>query len=553
MIPLLYLEFRQLINSIKNTARTPKRLIPALIVGAWVASWFIRGLMLALGDGPQAPNIQMLGDRDAELIQQGVFLFMSIGSVLVMYGAFSNGMMIFSVAQIDFMFPTPISRRTVLLVKLVKDYLKYGAYVAFFYLFIGFAVFGVLRARFMPAGLISIAAVTALLVLVVNVSHIINIVFTFGFERLKQAGLAAKAALIAIPASAVGVGIYQFVRTGDSSISILSAANSPIIKFVFAPADWCATLFLVPLARQGVTSDDIARLFLLISLAIMSFLILLSRKENIYEPALGVSVKFAARRRAIRSGDYVGIRTDALKEKGATRAGRLTLPPFGQGATALLWKSLLLRYRVSVTQLLMMLVLPVVIVLVFKTAVRTDEPLRYLPYVLIYVVWVLSLIAASEMRAELKQANILKSMPIAAWKVMLVQAINSTIYLTVGGCVFALSILLLVPEVHKELLLACAVMVPSLGFMNVSLAIISAILYPDLRDPAQSFLGGLVAFILISIAFVPCVVISLAWVMIAGRSILTAAMAASLANLLTGAAAIAVAGILFHRYDPTSE
>ena len=232
--------------------------------------------------------------------------------------------------------------------------------------------------------------------------------------------------------------------------SILCAANSPIIKYVFAPADWCATLFVAPL--RGATNKDIAYLFILIALAILSFFVLLSRKENIYEPALGVSVKFAARRSAIRSGDYVGVRTDMLKEKGATRAGRLAIPPFGQGAMAILWKSLLLRYRMSVTQLLMMIVLPAVMVYVFKTALQIEQPLHYLPFVLVYVVGILSTIAPSEMRSELKQANILKSMPIAAWKVMLVQAVNSTIYLTLGACMFAVSMLVLVPEIDKGLL-----------------------------------------------------------------------------------------------------
>ena len=553
MKPLLYLELRQLINSIKNTARTPKRLIPALIVGAWVVSWFVRGFMLCLGEGPRVPNMSFLGDVDWKMIRQGVFLFMSVSSVLVIYGAFSSGMMIFSVSQIDFLFPTPISRRTVLLVKLAKDYLKYGAYVAFFYLFIGFPVFGILRVSFMPAGLCSIAAVTALLVLVVNVSHTINIMFTFGFERLKQAGLAIKAALIAVPASAFAIGAYQFARTGDSYASVLSAANSPIIKWVFAPADWCATLFLIPLNSHGVTSDDVARLFLLIGLAIMSFLVLLSRKENIYEPSLGVSVKFAARRSAMRAGDYVGVRTDVLREKGTTRAGWLAIPPFGQGAMALLWKSLLLRYRISVTQLLMMLALPAFLVYVIKSVIPTDEPLHYLPFLLVYVVWILSLIAASEMRSELKQANIIKSMPIAAWKVMLVQAVNSTVYLTLGACLFALSIRVLAPEVDRDLLGACILIAPSLGFMNVSLAIVTAILYPDLRDPAQSFLGGLVAFMLISAAFVPCVLTGWAMARIAGMSLPAAALAASAVNLAIGSAAIAVAGILFRRFDPTSE
>ncbi len=558
MKSLLYLEIRQLINAIKNTARSPKRLIPALLMGAWVASWFIRGILQYTGaPGPRIPSLSLIKNVPIGLLENGVFLFLAIGSVMVMYNAFSSGMMIFSVSHIDFLFPTPISRRSVLLMKLIKDYLKYGFYVAFFFMFMGFPAFGALNVNAVPSGFISIAAITALMVLVVNLSHTINIVFTFGFERLKQAGAIIKVIILSAPASAIAYGLYDFMRVGNAQESFIQAMDSPIINFFFAPAHWCAVLFLAPL--KGVTKVDQLHLAMLTAMALISFVVLLYRRENIYEPALGVSTKFAERRVAMRAGDYSGIRVNELREKGATRAGGLSIPPFGRGAMAILWKSLLLRYRISTTQLMMMAVLPVFLIYVIKVSLPTPELLSYLPMVLLYVVWAMSMLATAEMRSELKQANILKSMPIRAWKVMLAQAVNSTLYLSAGVFIFSAVMWILVPETRYSdpnkgsLLLACMLGAPFLGFVNVSASIVSALLYPDARDPAQSFFGAMVSFILSTMALIPCVVIGLGMLFVLRSSYQNIAISISLANLVVGASGVMIAGILFHRFDPTSD
>ncbi len=127
MKPLLYLEYRQLVNAIKNTLRSPKRLIPALVIGAWVISWFLQSVLIFSGNGPRAglvPRLWHVSEIPTDLIRVMVFLCVSVGSVLVIYIAFNSGMMVFSLAQVDFMFPTPISRKKVLLYKLVNDYVK---------------------------------------------------------------------------------------------------------------------------------------------------------------------------------------------------------------------------------------------------------------------------------------------------------------------------------------------------------------------------------------------------------------------------------------------
>ena len=87
------------------------------------------------------------------------------------------------------------------------------------------------------------------------------------------------------------------------------------MNVVLAPVKWCSTLVLTPLI--GFTgSEGWLQLGSLLGLSLASGLLLLSRKENIYEPSLGISVKLARRRAAARSGDYSLMREEAMREKG---------------------------------------------------------------------------------------------------------------------------------------------------------------------------------------------------------------------------------------------
>lgn len=534
--------------------RSPKRLIPLLFIIAYSIFIIVQGLVMYSADvKPRQPDLSVISSIPVEVIEAILFIMLSVGSMMVIYNAFTSGTLIFSIAHIDFLFPTPISRKHVLLLQLIRDYLKYGIYVTFLFLMVGVPVYGALGVQMLPWGLVSIAGVTAMLLLVVNIAHTVNIIFTFGFERLKQAGIILKAILVIGPITAILYGVHQYITTGNSYASILWASNSPIISICFAPARWCAELLLAPL--RGLTGEEWNHFALLWIFAAGSFALLMSRKENIYEPSLGISAVMARRRLAMRQGDLAGIRLAALREKGTKRASGLGIPPFGTGAMALLWKSLQLRYRVSKSQLLIMLIAPAVLVYVLRHSLsgKAESILGYLPFALLYVVWILSMMAPAEMRAELKQANILKSMPIAAWKVMFVGTLNSMIYLTAGIAVFSAAMWIVIPQTRGPVLIACALGAPFLGFANVSMTGIAGLLYPDNRDIAQNYLSGLISFLLVSLAVLPTIVLGAFCLYFLRTSLYMAVAVTAIANIAIGASGITISGLIFRKFDPTSD
>lgn len=555
MRPLLYLEIRTFINSLKNTLRSPKRLIPALIMGAMFFSWVINAFVLAIqgshGDFGKIPPAFMIPDEVIKLISAGAFLFLAFGSLAVMYQACSAGSLVFSIAHIDFLFPTPISRRSVLLVKLAKDYLKYFFWVIFFVTFLGAPVCTAAKVGLFPSGIVSILALTGYLLFVVNVAHTLNIVLTFGFERFKQAAAVIKVVVVLVFASAMVFGVYLYSGTSNASLSFLWAVDSPVIRTIFAPAYWCASLALAPVLPVG--GEEMAKLGLIWVLAGATFAVLMSRRENIYEPSLGISVKMSKMRLAMRSGDNTAYRMEVMKDKGKTAAGLLLIPAFGRGATALLWKNLLTRYRMSWSQAILVLIMPALVLYMVQRTLQIQDILENLPYILVYISYILSITVQPQVRTELKHANILKSMPIAGWKVVLVQALSGAIYLSLGIGVFAASMWLLIPASRTHLLTVCALASPALGFACISATIIPALMYPDSKDSAQNFFCNFVGFALTSVAVLPTIAIGIVMLGLLDAPWYLTLAPIWVVNVIIGSAGIAVAGCIFRRFDPTGE
>ena len=556
MKPLLYLEYRLLVNSLKNILRSPKRLIVALFVAAFIFAWFSQTMILVAG----APRPSQLGFKLPggglhlqEMITSAIFLLLCTGTIVLLFQAFSTGSLIFSLAHIDFLFPTPIPRRSVLLLKLLRDYLKYILWIGFFLTLSGAPLMVALGGSFYPYGLVSIAGLAAYLLFVLNITHTINIIFTFGFERFKQAGLLIKTILIVALLSAFVVGLWHFVDTGSADFSLRDAARSPLVRTVFAPTDWCTAVILTPVKSVGKANVEFDKLALLVALAVGSFFILLSRKENIYEPSLGISVKSAQMRMAMRSGDATAIRVQALQAKGTKSARMLYLPPFGRGTTALLWKNLLVRYRMSWGQLILVVVLPVALVLAVQRSVPYVQLLQNLPYLLVYMAFLLSITVQPQVRAELKHVNLLKAMPISAWKVVLAQILTGTVYLAAGILFFTATMWIFIPATRTALLPACALVSVFLGFNCVSASIIPALLYPNMRDQAQNFFSQLIGLSLIMVALIPSVVLGVALGVLVDLPLYKIVIPICAVNFILGIASASVSGAIFRRFDPSGD
>jgi hypothetical protein len=550
--PLIYLEFRQLANSIKSLLRSPKRLIPGLIIAIWVMGVLAQNMLTMIGVVPPPLPAGHLFVRQAipvDIIWAIVFAALAITAGAVVYTALSEGLLIFAPAHIDFLFPTPVQRRNVLVMKLLQDYGKYGFYSGMFFAVLGSPLYHIMNVPVYPDVFLAWLGTLFLIVFVLNVTHTLNIVVTSGGGRRRLAASLVRLGLAGCILVLCATVVAKFVWTSDVFSSIVTSIRSGVLPKLLAPITWATDIILVPV--RGLV-DERVELFWLFLLAVASTLVLLTREEDIYEPSLGVSARVAKVRSAIRSGDVTGARIHAIGWRGRGSYARSPVPAFGRGAVALLWKSIVVRLRTSGVRLLVIMSVPVVISIIIGSALKELEVRRVVHVVLPYVAWILALMGQQEFRGELRLSNITKSMPVSPAGFIIAQVVYEWLPILVVSGVSAVSLLVFVPDIEPDHLAIAAMVSAAFGFSCTSLVSIPVILYPNAGDKTQDLISHFIGFTLVGFALVPTAVI---WIMSGFFDLGTvlASVLIVLVNALISTAAIMIAAHLFARFDPTSD
>jgi len=549
--PLIYLELRQLANSIRNVARSPKRLIPALIIGAWLIAVIINNLLMLFGvSSPTLSSHVMLSRFPYENIWTAIFLFMTVMAGSIIYSSLREGLLIFTPAHIDFLFPTPISRRSVLVVKLLRDYVKYAVIIAFVLTVVGSPFYSEFRISPYPAIIFSWFGTFFLVVALINVTHTLTIVTTFGIQRFRFAPALIKLVVLGIALILIGTAAVHFARTGDALASLAASARTEAAKVLLAPVAWCTDLILAPVAG-GVIYENREQLIWLFLLALGSLVVLLARPENIYEPSLGISVRMARIKAAIRAGDLttVRIQTHGVKVR---KYAAPPVRPFGRCASAMLWKNLVVCLRAPGRMLVLLLVAPPLAAVAIGAFVHQTALLTMSPLMIPYAAWMLALVAEQELRSELRQANIIKAMPVSAFRLIAVQVLYQWLMIAAVVSVAGLSVYLAIPQADPAVVGLSVIGSLALGFSIVAALSIPVLLYPNARDWTQAFITQLFSLFLTSIVFLPSLGLGAALVL-SHVSLTVVGAAVAALNLALGLAALAIAGALFRKFDPTSD
>lgn len=552
MKPLLYLELRQITNSVKAALRTPKRLIPAVLIALWIAFVFAQDTLTLLGIArPVMPSgrhyLQQAIPIDA--IWAVVFIVLTITAAGVIYTALSDGLLIFAPSHVDFLFPTPVNRRHVLAFKLFKDYTKYALFSGLVFGMVGSPLYHVLGVPVYPDLLLSWLGSICLIVFVMNLTHTLNVVATAGPGRLRIARVLVQAAIFAAVLIVAATAVVRFAWTSDAIESVISSTRSSLVRAALAPITWATDVILAPI--RGIVNERVELLWLAI-LAVGSTFLLLGRDEDIYEPALGVSARAARVRDAIRSGDVIGARIRAVGWRGRGSFNTPPVPPFGRGASALLWKSIVVKLRTSGARLLVVMCVPVIASVIIGAAVKLPEVRRVVPVAMPYVAWILALLGQQELRGELRLANLTKAMPISPFRFILVQTFHEWLPVVAVTMISAVSLFVFVADTDPAVLWLSAVTSIVFGFTCVAVISIPVLLYPDSRDKVQDLIAHILSFFLAGIALVPTAVV---WLIapLVDIDISVASLAVVLVNVPIAVAGVLVSGALFARFDPTSD
>ena len=545
---LIFLATRQLRNSLRGFFRSPRKLIIglffALIVGYWVVSAITMTLygnrFPAVAPRPHLPGEAYL--RSAAMLTLSGFVF------LLLYSAVREGLLIFSPADVDFLFPTPVNPRLVLLTKTLRDIGKVAGLSLLMVLWSSRSLSYLLDRPALPQTLISWAALNVFFIGILCLAHVINLVSSFN-ERWRVRGrqaLLGLGSLLAI--TLIGLLLYYRSRGLSWGESFLGASGSRALALVFRPMLWAADLMLVP-----VTGWSPAKTMEAIGLGVFTVAaaaLLFTRREHIYEPAIGVSARFARIRAAARGGDAIRFRTEVLRTRRNTRP-RLSLPPFGAGATALLWQSLTETLRAKLNLAIMLGVMIVGAAVGLRYFTTLEQDLADLVIIFpAYAVWLMAATLLPELWSTLRRTEVLKAMPISARRLALAQIAAPTVTLSAVSLALTAGCAVAVPNITTNLLWLVGAALPTFALVLISTQFIAALLSPNSADQVQNAIVTMLWFAGSGALLAPALIMGVAFYF--ARFPITMTIAAvAVYNLVVSAIALTVAAVLYARFEPT--
>jgi hypothetical protein len=548
MKTLLYLEYRQLANMISVTLRTPKRLIPMILIVLWFGATIVPNLFLSMSaHRPPFPvHANMLRPDVLWIIG---FMLLTVGGAYNVVKSLSESTLIFSLPEIDFLFPTTISRRLVVALKLLKTY-AVAALVMLFLIVVFLPsimlMAGPAKLQFIPLTWFSLLLY---FILVKNASITINLVSTYRAGGNWWLTWVVRMVLYGLLLIAFGSVLSGYMRGGDIVAALASTLAHPISVALLLPARWTADLaFGMPAAGYGL------KLAGLCIAATLSCVLVLSRRENPYESSLQVSIRAAAMKAAVRSGGFSKLRAEMWKYKHKSTGMRSPVRPFGKGAAAVIWKNIATTWRASGKPLTLIPVLAAAVLVAARAAGVMDSARAegVILVALAYMLYLGSAFMANSLRGDLKQVNMLKPIPIPAWRLVAAETVHGTAIISL----LAWSTIGLVWAIYglrpaSPLILAgCAI--PFVAHSSLCSQLPVVILYPSIDELAHRYIGGLVSTFAQLISIGPPIVIGLIlWHLRVSTAVIVPILACL--SLMLSTLGIALGTLAYRRFDPTSE
>ncbi len=586
---LLYLQFQTVKNRLLERLRRlrrPRYLFGALAGGAYLVLVFGRPFLLS---GPAFGGGYRRGQPLFPEVPAGVWEFVAACALLLLVTLAwivprERAALVFTEAEIAFLFPAPIRRQTLIHYKLLRSQLAVLFTVVFLTLFTrwsGGLAGALMRAAgyWMLLSTINLHVLGASFVRTSLLEHgvtawrrrgvIIVILLAFGFA-------ASRWARGQVPA----LGEADLVTPGTLAHYLDTVASSP-------PAHWLLLPFRVavrPFLASGNAAAFGAAVGPALALLAVHYLWVLRSDVAFEEASIAVSQRYAARAAAIRSGNWQNTRP-ARKRRAPFR-----LAPTGPPAVAILWKNLLGAGQFfNVRLALGAIVWAGFVGTTLGTSVGRGRPeWPFLVGTMCVLLLGMSLVFGAQFvrqdfRRDLLAADLLKIYPMSGWQIALGELLAPAVILTaIQWVLLVLATTLLggfvavreAPPVTLSHGIAAALLCPTFNLVSLLIPNASALLLPAwfVSDTTGSGVGSrgievvgqrllflFAQLLTLLVALVPAAVaFFLVWIF--GRAHLSTAgvrprAAAAASAVFAGEAAggLALLGHWFEQYDVSAE
>lgn len=498
MRPLIFLSVRTILNGIRRAFKSPVRMIGILIVTAYWASFLFTRGFTGRGLNQKLPDSLKFdlpaGDILFAAFFAGFLLIVLVRS-LVMF--VPPGW--YRPADVDVLFPTPISPKFVMIHRFVSDYLFTLFMPLLLALFFGRRGMDGLQLviRELPdpgaakyLGISLLLAFFLVSLFAVALSYAVGIVIN---RDTPNSRLLKKAAGLAVALIFAGI-ILSSVRAMMSEApleSLVVMANDTVTRILFFPATAAADLTTAPLQGDWTQAALAIAVLILGSAILMGFA--LSQSSYLYDMATQRSVPAAQRREMTRGGDTSLVWVAAAREgKIKPRRNRYVSALRWEGAFALLWRDLVQVARFAPITMVLFVVLLAGCAWLSVMQPETAQSLFQAQSVVFTVLipFMVPAMVQSGFQATLRHCDVLKPLPFSM--------VTLSLFESAGKAIGAIVISVLVAVLHLVLspgdwdrALAMAIGLPPICLFSSSVMWIVVLLFPDISDPAQRTLRGL--------------------------------------------------------------
>ncbi len=508
--PLLYLTYRSLFNSVKRGLTTPRRLIATVFLLGYYFLVFMRPAM----NGPSrlpSSAVGQLALPPLDVIQALVFGVMVFLSIFMLLGVTSANLN-YRPADVDVLFPTPVSPRVVMFFRLFRDYL-FVVFLPLILTIIGIkpaqmgweAIFrnmpqyGGLTLRFMFVSWLLIAL--GWISLTYAISLYVNRSDQDSTRNRRILGWSVSAALIAMIAY-----IAFNLRDIHTGAQLIAFTRDPLLRVFFFSATFATEFTLAPFS-QTMGQNLAIGLGGLIIVPIIGIGMMLRQIDWLYDQAAVRALTVQSANDMRRAGDLTGMAAQAARD----RKGRFLKLKFFQnskwtGAYALLWKELLLIPRTMLPMLVGLTVMGVAMsvmpVLFPDDDVDMAPGLALMAFQALVVMTVSLAISQTGFIEVLRRVDLQKPLPFSGTKIVWFEVASKSLVACLPAAIGAMGVLALRPLLWP-FVVGSLIASPFFSLLMSSAVFLVTMIFPDLEDVSQRQFRGLMILLAIVITAAP--------------------------------------------------
>ena len=459
MKALLYLNIRLLKNQVITTLKNPRQVIPGVII---VVLFTFPLMTIYKVDIPlEMPPLT------TDTMKPVIFSFLTFVTWINILHSTTKNTLVFSLPEIDFLFPSPLKRKTILLNRIIINYLK----LAFQYLgltsFMLFILSSLYRFAFWNRIFFLWVAVLSIMIFAANLGGIVSLISSHLSELKRSRN---KKILIGVSIVFLGIitgYIIMYVREGiPLTEAVTMTLNSSLVRVLMYPMAAASDVAVA----WHLTGDIGVKILFLAFLCLITTWGALSIETHFYEASEATSRELWESVQKVRRQEVVVSESFVKKMR--------KVNPFGKGATVLVWKNFVGMIR-DVRTLLptMFMAIFMFVLMLFR---ESEFEFFSALFFLFFLVFITTNYVRWDFREDLRRIEIIKLIPDSNLKIVLSEIAVPILFSTSVSYIFLLVSLVVFPDTESKVLLTGfgVIILPLFSVVMVTILNLSALYYP---------------------------------------------------------------------------